>query len=198
MRQYRSPRRAQQGITLVLSLIMLILLTIMALSSFNIGKGSLQVIDNAQQQTQALNAAQGVIDQVVSTPGFVDNPSAVLSNSNCPTGISAPANSTCVDLNGDGKTVLVVKMSPQPACTQVKAISTDQLDVTVAEDLGCTKSPDPGTFGIAGATSGASLCSDSVWEINAEASDSVSNAKAVVTQGVAMRVSNDAVGTACP
>lgn len=198
MRRSIGRRTGQRGITLVLSLIMLILLTVMALSSFNIGRSSLQVIDNAQQQTQTLNAAQSVIDQVVSSPTFADNPSGVLSNANCPTDITAPANSTCVDLNGDGKTVLVVKLSPQPTCTQVKSIQAEELNVAVAEDLGCTKSTESGTFGISGANSGASLCSDSLWEINAEASDPVTNAKAIVTQGVQMRVSNDAVATACP
>ena len=66
-------RQKQKGVTLILSLIMLVLLTIMALSSFTIGKSSLQVVDNAQQQAQAQNAAQAMLDQVVSTPDFVES-----------------------------------------------------------------------------------------------------------------------------
>jgi Tfp pilus assembly protein PilX len=190
-------RQKQKGVTLVLSLIMLVLLTIMALSSFTIGKSSLQVVDNAQQQAQAQNAAQAILDQVVSTPAFVEAPGNVLDNSNCPAGVTAPANSRCVDLYGDGKTVVVVAMSPQPFCTQVKAIPAASLDLTKEQDQACTVE-EKQQFGVDGVVSGASMCSDSMWEINAQATEQVSQAKAVVTQGVEMRVSNDAVSTACP
>jgi Tfp pilus assembly protein PilX len=190
-------RHKQKGVTLVLSLIMLVLLTIMALSSFTIGKSSLQVVDNAQQQAQAQNAAQAILDQVVSTPTFAENPGNVLDNSNCPAGMAPPVNSRCVDLYGDGKTVIVVAMSPQPFCTQVKSIPAASLDLTKTEDAACTVE-EKQQFGIDGVISGASLCSDSMWELNAEATERVSLAKTVVTQGIEMRVSNDAVSTACP
>ena len=189
--------RNQQGITLVVSLLMLVLLTIVSLSSFNIGKASLQVVDNAQYRSVAKGAAQATIDQVVSTPTFAENPTAVLDNSNCPAGLSAPGNSHCVDINGDGKTVVVVQMTPQPTCTQVKLITASSLDLARPEDLGCSLGVVQ-NFGIEGVASGASLCSDSLWEINAQATEPVSRATAVVTQGVSMRVSNDSVSTACP
>lgn len=189
--------RRQQGVTLILSLIMLVLLTIMALSSFSIGKSSLQIIDNAQQQAQVQNAAQATIDQVISTPTFAAAPGAVLDNSNCPPEVAAPANSRCVDVYGDGKTVVVVAMQPQPLCTQVKVIDANDLDISIKEDQGCAQQENQ-NFGIEGVFTGASLCSDSLWEINAQASEPVSRATAVLTQGVAMRVSNDSVATACP
>lgn len=192
-------RHAQQGVTLIISLIMLVLLTIMALTSFNIGKSSLQVVGNAQEQAQVQNAAQTMLNQVVSAPTFVESPGAVLDNSNCPSGITAPANSRCVDLNGDGKTVIVVAMSPQPACVQAAPIPASSLNLSTvsSEDWGCTLR-DRQDFGMEGVESGDSLCANSLWEINAEATDPVSSAKAVVTQGVSMRVSKDAVATACP
>lgn len=192
-------RQAQQGVTLVISLIMLVLLTIMALTSFNIGKSSLQVVGNAQEQAQVFNAAQTMLNQVISAPTFVESPASVLDNSNCPTGITAPANSRCVDLNGDGKTVLVVAMAPQPTCVQAAPIPATSLDLSNVnnEDWGCTSGAKQ-DYGIEGVTTGDSLCASSLWEINAQATDPVSRAAAVVTQGVAMRVSKDAVATACP
>ena len=194
----------QRGVTLIISLIMLVLLTIMALTTFNIGKSSLQVVGNAQEQAQVMNAAQTMLNQIVSAPTFAEAPGAVLDNSNCPEGVTAPANSRCVDLYGDTKTVLVVAMAPQPACLQAAAIpaSSLNLDSVTSEDWGCTLgeggSGGGGGFGIAGALTGDSLCANSLWEINAAASDPVSRAQAVVTQGVSMRVSKDAVATACP
>ncbi len=189
--------RFQRGITLVMALIMLILLTVMALSTFNIGKVNLQIVDNAQQQGQARNAAQAILDQVVSSPNFVENPAAVLDNSNCPAELGAPANSRCVDVYGDGKTVVVVAMNPQPTCTQVQNVPASKLDVSRKEDLGCALGEQQ-NFGIEGVNTGASLCSDSLWELNAQANEPVSRAEAVVARGVSMRVSNDSVATACP
>lgn len=189
--------RHQRGVTLILSLIMLILLTAMALSTFNIGKSSLQIVDNAQQQAQAQNAAQAILDQVVSSPTFVDTPSAVLDNSNCPAGVAAPGNSRCVDLYGDGKTVVVVALSPQPTCLQVQDVPASRLDVTKKEDLGCVLGEQQ-NFGIEGVNTGASLCSDSLWEINAKATEPVSRAEAAIARGVSMRVSTDSVATSCP
>lgn len=189
--------RRQQGVTLILSLIMLVLLTIMALSSFSIGKSSLQIVDNAQQQAHVQNAAQATIDRVISTPTFAEAPESVLDNSNCPAALAAPANSRCVDLYGDGKTVVVVAMQPEPQCTQVKVIDANELDISKKEDQGCSQQENQ-NFGIEGVFTGASLCSDSLWEINAQASEPVSRATAVLTQGVSMRVSNDSVATACP
>lgn len=190
-------KRKQRGVTLVVALIMLVLLTIMALSSFNIGKSSLQIVDNAQQQALAQNAAQSTINRVVSSPSFVEAPGAVLDNSNCPADLAAPANSRCVDIYGDGKSVVVVTLQPQPTCTQVKLIPAASLNLTQAEDLGCALGEQQ-NFGVEGVVSGGSLCSDSLWEINAAASEPVSRAQAVVTQGVVMRVSNDSVSTTCP
>lgn len=190
-------RKQQRGITLIVSLIMLVLLTIMALSSLNIGTSSLQLADNAQQAAQAANAAQGVVEQIISSPAFVDTPAAVLSNSVCPSDLAAPSNSTCVDLYGDAKTTVLVALSPQPACIQTRTVTSGELDLGTSEGLGCSLG-ETQNFGISGAASGASLCADTTWEINVKASEAVSNAEAKITQGVAMRVSADAATTACP
>jgi Tfp pilus assembly protein PilX len=190
-------RRQQRGITLVLSMIMLVLLTIVALSTFNIGKSGLQVVGNAQHQMQATNAAHSVIQQVISTPNFAESPDNVLDNSNCPVGVTAPANSRCVDLYGDGKTTLVVAMSPQPQCLQIQPIPAASLDLTRPQDLGCAVGENQ-NLGIAGVVSGASMCSNSLWEVNAAASDPISRAQSSVAQGVSMRISNDSAATSCP
>ena len=190
-------KRQQRGITLIVSLIMLALLTIMALATFNIGKSGLQVVGNAQSQMQAGNAAQTIIQQVISTPAFSEAPDNVLDNSNCPPGVTAPANSRCVDLYGDGKTTLVVAMSPPPQCLQVKPIPAADLNLSNPQDLGCALGENQNQ-GVEGAATGASLCSNSTWEVTGAASDPVTRARAVVSQGVAMRISNDSAATSCP
>lgn len=192
-------RRTQRGSTLVVALVMLILLSILAISSLNIGRGSLQVVHNAQTQAVAADAAQAIINQVISSPAFTENPTQVLEQ-NCPVGVTAPANSRCVYVNAadDTKTVVVVALNPAPKCVQSRALPTNELDLTDPEDLGCTQGFSGQNYGIVGAGSLSSLCANSMWEITAQASDPVSNAQAVVTQGVTVRVSTDAAATSCP
>jgi hypothetical protein len=71
------------------------------------------------------------------------------------------------------------------------------LDTQNSEDWGCTAAIRT-DHGIEGLETGDSLCANSLWQLNADASEPVSGARAVVTQGVAMRVSLDSVDTACP
>lgn len=190
---------AQRGATLIVALVMLILLSILAVSSLNIGRGSLQVVSNAQSQAVATDAAQAIINQVVSTPAFTETPNAVLEY-NCPAGFTATPNSRCVFVNdaNDTKTVVQVTLSPTPACVQSRALPTAELDLTKSEDLGCTQGFSGQNYGIEGAGAVSSLCANSMWEITAQANDPVSNAQAVVTQGVTVRVSMDSAATACP
>lgn len=195
----QATRHHQRGATLVVALVMLILLSILAVSSLNIGRSSLQVVHNAQTQAVAADAAQAIINQVVSSPAFTEHPDNVLEQ-NCPVGVTAPANSRCVFVNAatDSKTVVVVALNPAPKCVQSRALPTNELDLTNPEDLGCTQGFSGQNYGIEGAGALSSLCANSMWEINAQATDPVSNAQAVVTQGVTVRVSTDAAATACP
>lgn len=181
----------QRGITLILSLVMLVLLTMIALTTLNIGKGDLQLVDNAQQRAIALNAAQAVVDQIISSPSFVDSPTTVLDNSNCPAALSAPANSRCTDVYGDGRTVVLVTLSPAPACIQVTPVAADAPG-------GCSFGVVQGSFGVEGGSSSAGGCYESLWEITAVATEAKSGARAVVTQGVKMQVSADAIAASCP
>ena len=56
-----SGSRKQGGTTLIIALIMLVLLTLFAVSSFNTANTNLKVVGNMQQKSEALNAAQEAI-----------------------------------------------------------------------------------------------------------------------------------------
>jgi Tfp pilus assembly protein PilX len=53
----------QRGVTLFVGLIMLVLLTMLGLSAYNAGKGSMQIVGNVQQRNQATAAAQEAIEE---------------------------------------------------------------------------------------------------------------------------------------
>lgn len=190
--------RRQRGTTLIVALIMLVLMTLFAVSSFNTANTNLKVVGNMQQKNEALNAAQAAIESVISTPQFIANPAnAVLT----PCG---SANTLCTDVTGDGvadfTTTLVGPDYPtgphQPTCVTVRPIKNEELVLSNPEDLGCSSGQQQ-QFGVAGAVTGDSLCSNTVWEVRARTVSSSSAATVTVTQGVGVRVSADAAGTSC-
>jgi Tfp pilus assembly protein PilX len=182
--------RRQQGMTLVMALIMLVLLTVLALTSFSLGNSNLQVVSNMQQREQAIAAANQVIEETISSPRFFSTPEAALTN---PCG--AP-NQRCVDTDGDGKDDVKVALSPQPSCVKAQSIKNSDLDLADAEDAGCSVGSNQ-NFGVAGATNGNSECANSVWDVTAVATDMTTQASVKVTQGVAVRVAKDDIASNC-
>lgn len=187
----RLPGR-QRGMTLIVALIMLVLMTLFATTSFNIGKSSLQVVGNMQQRTQALAAAQTTLEEVISQTDFADTPANALT---APCG--AVANTRCVDVNGDGVNDITVALIPAPTCMSSQIIKSSSLDLTKPADLGCSKGVSQ-SFGVVGSASDDSLCANTTWEITAVATDNVTGAKATLVQGVTLRVSSANIATSCP
>jgi Tfp pilus assembly protein PilX len=186
----RTPRR-EQGITLVTALIMLLLLTMLALASVNLGNSNLQVVGNMQRRDQALAAAHAVLEETISSPTFTKTPEAALAN---PCG--AP-NQRCVDTDGDGRTDIKVTLSPPPACVKVQAIKNSDLNLNDDEDIGCAVGAAQ-MHGVEGANDGNSDCDNSVWDVSAVATDEATQASVKVVQGVAVRIGRDDVATNCP
>ncbi len=187
----RSIFRLQHGATLLVSMIMLILMTLLVVSMFYFGKGNLQIVANMQQQHEVVSAAQGTVERAISSSLFFTNPSSVF-----PTPCTT-ANTLCVDSNNDGVADITVVLTPVPSCIKVQTILNSALDLSNSEDLGCTVGVQQ-SFGVAGATSGNSMCASSTWEITAVANDAVTEAQASVTQGVSVRIATDDASLSCP
>ena len=192
-----TPIRRQRGTTLVIALIMLVLLSLFAVSSLNTANTNLKVVGNMQSRSEALNASQQTIEAVLSTPQFIANPANAV-----PVPCGA-ANTTCTDVTGDGVpdfTTTLLGPEPsspaQPTCVTVKPIKNADLVLTSTEDLGCSSGQQQ-QFGVAGAVTGDSLCSNSIWEIKARTTGVTTGASVTVTQGVGVRISSDDAGTSC-
>jgi len=181
-----TPSFRQQGAALIVSLIMLILISLLAVASFRLGKSDLQIVGNMQQRKQALSAAQQTIEQVISSTQFTATPTnAVFNPCNGP-------NTACVDMNNDG--VTDVNVTILVLCQAIQPILNSALDFTNPNDAGCIVGAGQNT-GVAGAANGNSMCSNSVWDTQATARDAVTNAQFVVDQGIAVRVP---AATLCP
>jgi Tfp pilus assembly protein PilX len=182
--------RRQRGSTLIIALIMLVLLTLFAITSLKTSKTNLLIVGNMQVKNEALNASQEAIEKVLSTPQFITDPANAVINP------CAGPNTLCTDLTGDGAAEFTSTLTPQPTCVAVKPIKNTDLVLTNSEDLGCSAGQQQ-NFGVAGAVTGDSLCSNSIWEITAQTVGTTAASRVVLKQGVGVRVSADAAGTAC-
>jgi Tfp pilus assembly protein PilX len=192
---------SQRGATLVIALIMLVLLTLFAISALNTSTTNLKVVGNMQARTEAFNAAQQAIDNVISRTDFVTNPADSVIVNKC-----GAANTLCIDKDGQITTNLAdsyyttkITGAPfdltKPACITVRPIKTTELIYTIPDDQNCYVGQKQ-QFGTAGAVAADSLCANAVYQITAETT-AVTGAKATVTQGIGIRISTDVMDTAC-
>lgn len=180
-------RRSQHGATLLVGLIMLVLLTLIAVTGFNLSKSNLRVVGNMQTHNEVVATAKSAVEEVLSTSNFSSTPSASLGGSNVKS----------YDINGDGTADVTVTMVPQPCVKSYQILPVDPNDTTA---LGCASSVQQ-NFGIAGSATWGAQCADIVWEVTAAATDNVTGANATVTQGIRVRQdANAAVNSAnyCP
>lgn len=92
----------QRGITLLMGMIMLILITLMVTSAFMLSNTNLKAVGNMQIREEAIAAANMAIEQVLSSPFAV-----------------APAAETVeVDINNDGVSDYTVSIA-KPECVSV-------------------------------------------------------------------------------
>jgi Tfp pilus assembly protein PilX len=197
----RTDMRRQRGATLIVTLVMLIMLTLFAISAMNTSTTNLQVVGNMQMRHEGLRATQEAIEATVSTMQFTATPLDAIAT---PCGAQ---NTLCTDLNGDGVPELTTRLTPAPACMQGRTIKIGELVITTpnSEDVGCLQAQQQGTFAVAGAqTSGDSLCGQTVWEITAltlnssASSTATSDVNVGATQGVGVRMKALDVESNCP
>jgi Tfp pilus assembly protein PilX len=198
LKGYASGGQARQrGITLVTALIMLVLLTLMAVTAFHIGSSQTIIVSNAQHRDEAMDAAQQAIDKVIHSPDFMDTPTSAISSTatNCSGGT---ANTWCVDVNGDGTSDIKVALTPAPKCINGAAISNDELNiVTRPDDQQCLTPQSQECLGMPDGCPSTSLCANATWEINAVASDTTTNTSVSVAQGVSTRMWKTSLDTNC-
>lgn len=173
----RTPARRQQGITLFVALIILVMVTLLAVSSFRGSNTNLKVVSSMQGRQEAVASAQAVIENVISLPYFSEEPAIVA------------ATPQTIDINNDGTADYTVTLAPVPSCLRARAATA--LDAKNPNDRPCIGSARAGAGAIA------SFCSDTVWEISANTTDRITGAATTVRQGVALRVAATDALTAC-
>jgi hypothetical protein len=154
----------QSGSVLLVALVMITLLTLLVLSAINSGTVNLRIAGNMQAQDGARAVAQQAIEKFISDyKNFCTNSPPAPCTKPVPGGIAA----TGYDIDNDGTAEFSVTVSP-PVCIQ----SAHQVPGR-SED--CKN----------GYKAGIS-CWDTLWQVQATATDSKSGASQTVIQGVAI------------
>lgn len=166
-------RQRQKGATLLVGLIMLVLLTLMAVTSFNLGKNNLLIVGNMQFRNETVRAAEEAVEVAISMPSSVTT-----------------ASSTTVDVNADGTADVSITITPTLVQAYVKKNSA--LDLSDPGQLGCMLGQGQ-TFGVVGATSGNSLCAATLYDLGVVATEAATNTSVKLHQGVSLQVPADSV-----
>jgi Tfp pilus assembly protein PilX len=190
-RQSTRPGRHQEGVTLIVALIMLIMLTLLALTSFNLGKSTLQVVNNMQVRDAGIGAARQVIEEAISSTAFYDSPTDILQNP-----CDGNKNTRCIDTNGDLTPDVTVAL--ETSCVKVHVLKDNDLGKTGDNtEYDCSIGGGQNS-GIVGADGGGnSQCADAVWDLKATATDVQTQSTVVVVQGVATRNNVDTIANVC-
>lgn len=111
-------RIRQRGVTLVVALVMLVVITLMVVSGYMVSTANLRGAGNMQYREQAIAAANFVIDQQFEGP-FYNNPSAVVGSS------------SNVDIDHDGTVDFVVTIAGLSCVKATKQTASSVSSVTL-------------------------------------------------------------------
>ncbi len=164
----------QRGVTLLVAMIFLVVLMLVVASAVKVTNVNTKVVGNMQTQNEAAASAQHAIEETISYD-FT----------------KLPVSQTIqVDINDSGKAGSVYTVKVVPTCIAVQPVKSVDLDVDSAADQLCFSSGAAQNTGIVGSTpSGNSLCSASLWNIEATATPPNSTQPAAtLIQGVTQRV----------
>ena len=170
--------RRQSGATLLIGLIMLVLLTLMAVTSFRLGKSNLQIVGNMQFRNETLRAAEEAVEVSISKPTSV-----------------TIASTASIDINADGVPDVAVTITPTLLQAHVKKNSA--LNLNDPGQLGCTLGQAQ-AFGVVGAATGNSLCASTLYDLAVVATETATNTRVELHQGVSVQVPADTVCSVVP
>jgi Tfp pilus assembly protein PilX len=144
-------RQDQRGATLLVTLIMLVVLTLFAVTAFNLSSVNLKIVGNFQQQKETDATVQQALAQVLSTIAAFESPAVI--NLCIPGGTTPPCAASQHNVTID-----------RPRCNYTTAAR------------GYTK------------VLGQLTPEDTNWDVRASYTDTVTNAKAAIVQGVSVRM----------
>ena len=182
-----SVQKNQRGVTVVVAMLFLLVLSIFAVSSFNSGTTNTRITGNMIARQESYAAAQLLIDRTISSAEFSTDPSLIA------------AEIMPVDLTEDGVPDYTAQLTPAPSCHRLRSIKNLELDAEDALDVPCLKgsaptmvdsdTPDPSVDD--------SSCANTEWNVRATVADPMTGANVAINQGVGVRVPSTSATNFC-
>lgn len=172
----------QRGITLIVALVMLVVLTLIVVSAIRFGNLNIGIARNTQSEVEATAAVQYAIEAKVQE---IANPA---------TNISAmQASSSTVSTGGANYTVNVAK----PVCIVTSNIRTTDLNPSSTADRPCYESSDPDrqVDSDGNLTTAPTACKNQQWDVAAAVANDANGTQVSMLQGVSVRVGAE---VSCP
>lgn len=152
----------QRGMVLILSLIMLVVLTLLAISAIRLSTVNLRAVANSQVRSEAMSAAQRAIDLILSS-NFTDN-------------IAGTQQVLTVTEGSKNYTVSIAR----PCLVTLTPIKNVDLDISNAEDGKCVDT----------VSNPYSACAQTIWQLQANASSGWFGVNVTLTQGIGIKMDN--------
>lgn len=158
----------QDGATLVVALIFLVLMSLFAINAFLGSSTNLRVVGNMQARKEATDAAQAAIEQVISSNGFASTPNSVIE----------------VEIDKDKYTV-----TTSARCYRVRPVKNSEINPLGPDGI-CVRSSGAGGAEVPEGVvlSDNSFCSDAEWDITATATTARTNVSVTLNQGIGIRM----------
>lgn len=172
--------RAESGVVLVVTLIMLAVVTLIGTVSANVVMGNLRVVENIEARAVAKSSALSAMQEAIMTSGFLQGEKAFV--------VSCKGDSyaRCFDMTGDQIADEMRVTLSKPKCISAIPVRNASLKVWQnPDDASCYQ---PGVY---------SLCADALWEVTMRAEDPITGAKVVFRQGLSTRTSVNLIAAAC-
>ena len=164
--------RRESGVVLFMTLIFLVLLTVMALTTFTVSKGTQQVVANMTSRNLTFSIANQASENAISSVKVDTSPTTPLLDP--VTG--AYVSSIVVDVNGDGKTQINASIPSGGAASCFSAAQVASNALVLPRDLKCANAIQLNLH-----------CYDVNFAFTTLATDAVTNSTTSVTQGASSR-----------
>lgn len=176
MRSVRAAR-PQRGITLIVGLIMVVLITLIVVNAFNLSSSNLKSVGNMQVRDEATAAANQAIEQLISSFSTA----------------SLSTQTFSVDLNKDGTTDYTVN-TEAPTCIRRETVGVCTAIGCENPSASCGQSYQGTTTTSSSATCGTVIVD---WDIRALVTDTNTGAKVRIREGVRIPIDSATADTWC-
>ena len=178
----------EQGLVLVVALVMLLLVTLMASVSANLIMANMQVVQNLEARSAVRAAALGAIQEAIATPGFLPPYAAGQVRRAFSMSCRGDLYTRCLDLSGDEIEDDVTVTLTAPKCLSFVLIPNRFFNyVDNPDDRECQVRKQR-----------YSACGNALLEVTATAVDDVTGARVEIRQGISRQTTAQAVRSICP